>query len=119
MPNRHHDARWQAVSVLLLSASLIGLAGCGAGGFSQDALDESPGAESFLNRIQTNCGKLSVGNQPIGWLLSASSNDTTFVDATSKLQSGQFSQSDYASYINSFYPTGANQPALDCIFNQL
>lgn len=104
---------------LLLAVSLLVLAGCGADGFSRDALVESPNAEAFLDRIQANCGKLSVGNQPIGWLLSTSSNDTTFVDASSKLFLGQFSRSDYASFIDSFYPTGTNRPALDCIYKQL
>ena len=111
MLNRTSTRNSRRATMLVLSASLLALAGCGAGGFSQ----ESPGADAFMDRVQANCGKLSVGNQPIGWLLSASSNDTTFVDATSKLYSGQFSRSDYSDYINSFYPTGTNQPALDCI----
>jgi hypothetical protein len=119
MSSQRGVSRYRKPSVLLLSASLLTLAGCGADGFSRDALVESPKAEAFLDRIETNCGKLSVGNQPIGWLLSTSSNDTTFVDASSKLYLGQFSRSDYASFIDSFYPTGTNQPALDCIFKQL
>lgn len=105
----------RSVTLLLASVALLTLGGCGAGGFAQ----ESPGANDFVNRIQTNCSTLKVGNQPIGWLLGASSNDTTFVDASSKLYSGQFSRSDFADYINSFYPTGTNQPALNCIFKQL
>lgn len=99
----------------LAGASLIVLAGCGAGGFSQEGVDTN----DFLNRIQQNCGNLSVGHQRIDWLLSTSSTDTTFVDATSKLYSGQFSRSDYEDYLSSFYPGGTSQATLDCIYKQL
>lgn len=119
MPTAHHPAPRRAtfrpLLALLISALSLAMAGCGAGGFAQ----EGPESNAFLNKVQANCGKLSVGHQTIGWLLSSNSADTTFVDATTKLYSGQFSQSDYASYINSFYPTGTNESALDCIFDQL
>jgi len=105
----------RATAVLLLAGVVATLAGCGAGGFAQ----ESPGADAFLDRVQTNCGKYSVGRQPIGWLLDASSNDTTFVDATTKLFSGQFSRSDYQDFLASFYPAGTSQATLDCIYKQL
>jgi hypothetical protein len=107
--------RGRATVVLLLAGGVATLAGCGAGGFAQ----ESPGADAFLDRVQTHCGKYSVGHQPIGWLLGASSNDTTFVDATTKLFSGQFSRSDYQDSLNSFYPGGTSQATLDCIYRQL
>lgn len=107
-------ATWVLLPTLL---SLV-LTGCGPGGFARDALVEDPGADAFLNRIQQNCGKLSVGNQPLNWLLSTASNDVTFVDMTSKYFLGQFSAKDYTDGINAFYPTGTNQPALDCIFKQ-
>lgn len=108
-------SRGRATAILLLAGGVAAtLAGCGAGGFAQ----ESPGADAFLDRVQTNCGKYSVGHQPIGWLLGASSNDTTFVDATTKLFSGQFSRADYEDYLNSFYPGGTSQAALNCIYSQ-
>jgi hypothetical protein len=105
----------RATAILLLAGGVAALGGCGAGGVAQ----ESPGADAFLDRVQTNCGKYSVGHQPIGWLLSDSSTDTTFVDATTKLFSGQFSRSDYQDYLASFYPGGTSQATLDCIYNQL
>lgn len=108
------DHPCRAALTALTSACVLILAGCGAGGFAQ----ESPGANDFLNRVQQNCGKYSVGHQPIGWLLGASSTDTTFVDATSKLYSGQFSRADYEDYLNSFYPGGTSQAALNCIYSQ-
>jgi hypothetical protein len=106
---------FRPVPVVLAFASLLALVGCGAGGFSQEGVPSN----DFLNRIQQNCGKFNVGHQPIGWLLSASSSDTTFVDATSKLYSGQFSRKDYEDYLSSFYPGGTSQAALDCIYKQL
>lgn len=105
----------RSASAILTSACVLIVAGCGAGGFAQ----EGPGANDFLNRVEQNCGKLSVGHQPIGWLLSESSTDTTFVDATSKLYSGQFSRADYEGYLGSFYPGGTNRATLDCIYGQL
>jgi hypothetical protein len=109
-------SRGRATAILLLAGGVAAtLAGCGAGGFAQ----ESPGADAFLDRVQTNCGKFSVGHQPIGWLLSDSSTDTTFVDATTKLFSGQFSRSDYQDYLASFYPGGTSQATVDCSYNQL
>ncbi len=104
--------------VLLPTLLVLVLTGCGPGGFARDALVEDPGAEAFLNRIEQNCGKLSVGNQPLNWLLSSTNNDVTFVDMTSKYFLGQFSAKDYTDGINAFYATGTNQPALDCIFKQ-
>lgn len=102
----------------LLAGGLLAMAGCGTNGFSPDALIEDPGAEAFLDRIEKNCAKLSVGNQPLNWLLSTSSDDVTFIDVTSKFYFGQISPEQYQSNINAFYPTGTNQPALDCIFKQ-
>ena len=106
------------LTLVLLVSGPLALTGCGPNGFARDALDENPQAEAFLDRIEKNCAKLSVGNQPLNWLLSTSSNDTYFVDATSKYYLGQFSQKDYTDSINAFYPTGTNQPALNCIFKQ-
>ncbi|MGE5153334.1 MAG: hypothetical protein ACM3ST_04895 [Bdellovibrio bacteriovorus] len=109
------QSAFRPVALVLASASLLGLVGCGAGGFSQEGV----ASNDFLNRIQQNCGKLTVGHQPIGWLLSASSTDTTFVDAASKLYSGQFSKADFEGYLSSFYPGGTSQATLDCIYGQL
>jgi hypothetical protein len=108
----------RVLSAALLAGGILGAAGCGTNGFSPDALIENPGAEAFLDRIEANCGKLSVGNQPLNWLLSTSNNDVVFVDVTSKFYLGQIPAAEYASNINAFYPTGTNQPALDCIFRQ-
>jgi len=103
--------------VVAMTASL-GLAGC-----SSPALDdrfiENPGAEAFLDRIAHHCGKISLGDQPIDYLLENNSDDTFFVDETSKLYFGNVDRPTYASDINAFYPTDRNQRALDCIFAQL
>jgi hypothetical protein len=117
LASKRRAAPWQAASVLLASAALLALAGCGAGGFAQDSQE----SDAFLDRVQTSCGKLYVGDQQIAWLLEGrSSNSTTFADVTTKLYSGQFSQSDYTDHINAFYDSGrSNQPALECIFSQI
>lgn len=47
------------------------------------------------------------------------SDDTYFVDESSKLYFGRVSRDQYASDIDAFYPGGANQDALACIFDQL
>lgn len=102
-----------------MSAALTALSGCGTpDGFARDALIENPGADAFLTRIGQVCGKETVGNQRLNWMLSGNS-DTTFVDTTTKLYFGTFTQAQYSDAINAFYPTGTNQPALNCIFGLL
>jgi len=103
----------------LLVLAALALPGCGADGFARDSVVESQGADAFLNRIQNNCAKLSVGNQQLGWMLSSDNNDVGFVDAASKYYLGQFTAKQFRDYIESFYPTGTNGPALDCIDSQL
>ncbi len=104
---------------LSLLAAVIVLHGCGGGLVTPDSVVENPGAEAFLDQVDKRCGKLSIGNQPLSYLLDVNSNDAYFIDETSKLYFGKVDQSTFADDINSFYPTGANQPALDCIFAQL
>ncbi|WP_295453729.1 hypothetical protein [uncultured Thiodictyon sp.] len=118
MPNRRIGGGFRMAGAALLAVSLCALAGCGPNGFARDSVVEDKGSEAFLDRIQKNCAKLSVGDSPINFLLSTASNDVTFVDMTSKLYLGQFSRKDYTDGINAFYATGTNQPALDCIFKQ-
>jgi hypothetical protein len=95
------------------------LVGCGADGFARDSVVENSGAEDFLDRIQQQCGKLSVGNQQIDYLLSPGSNDVDFVDVASKYYLGQFTAQQFRDNIEAFYPTGTNGPALDCIDAQI
>jgi hypothetical protein len=119
MPVKTTARGFRPIHVLLLSASLVALAGCGTDGFAPDALIENPGADAFLTRVGQACGKESVGNQPLNWLLSTSNDDTTLVDTTSKLYLGTFTRAQYRDAINDFYPTGTNQPALNCIVGLL
>lgn len=110
--------RWRAALLPIVLAWLV-LPGCGTDGFARDSVIENQGAEAFLDRIQSNCGKLSVGNQQLDWMLSQDTDDTVFVDITSKYYFGQIDAKQYRSNIEAFYPTGTNQPALDCIDAQL
>ncbi len=112
--------RLRQASGPLLLASLLALSGCGTpDGFARDALIENPGADAFLTRIGQVCGKETVGNQRLNWMLSGDNDDTTFVDTTTKLYFGTFTRAQYSDAINAFYPTGTNQPALTCIFGLL
>jgi hypothetical protein len=76
---------------------------------------EGPESNAFLDRVDQRCGKLSIGSQPINYLLDVNSNDTTFLDETAKLGAGRIDAQTYASDINSFYPTGDNTAAISCV----
>ena len=104
-------------SALIVVVSLA-LCGCGGDVASPDALVENPGADAFLTRIASACADKSVGNNQLNWLINES-DDSYFVDETSKLYFGKVSQEQYRSDINGFYPTGSNDAALECIFSQL
>ncbi len=60
---------------------------------------------------------MAVGNNQLNWLINESA-DAYFIDETTKLYAGTVSSAQYRSDINSFYPTGANDVAIDCIFSQ-
>lgn len=80
---------------------------------------EGKESNAFANQVQSNCGRLNIGDQPINYLLSVNSNDSYFLDELSKLSSGEIDRANFTSDINSFYPPDANGPALRCIFEQL
>jgi hypothetical protein len=106
----------------LLFATLVGailLVACSGDPALTDRLVENQGAEAFLDRVAKNCGTLSVGNQTLEYLLDESSNDSYFIDESSKLYFGKVDRDTYSTDINSFYPTDDNGPALNCIFGQL
>lgn len=109
----------QSMFLLGAMAGFAVLAGCGSNPMLSDRLEENKGAEAFLDRVEKNCGKLSLGNQPVDYLLSENSDDTYFVDESSKLYFGRVDRKAYSADINSFYPGGADQRVLDCIFRQL
>jgi hypothetical protein len=76
---------------------------------------EGPASNAFLDKVDQQCGKLSIGSQPINYLLDINSNDTTFLDETAKLGAGTIDAQTYATDINSFYPTGDNAAAISCV----
>ncbi len=94
------------------------LAGCGNPVLS-DRFVENKGAEAFLDQVEKNCGKLTIGRQQLGYLLDMNSDDVYFIDVSSKLYFGRVDRNAFSSDINAFYPAGDNQAALDCIFAQL
>ena len=113
--------RQQRPNVLALMAVVgtLVLAGCSGNPALSDRVVENKGAEAFLDRIEKNCGSLYVGSNQIRDLLGVSSDDTYFIDATSKLYFGKVDKQGYAGDINAFYPADRNKKALDCIFQQL
>jgi len=96
------------LSGLVLAASLTG---CGG----NLVAPEGPESNAFLDKVDARCGKLSVGSQPINYRLDMNSDDTTFLDETAKLGAGMIDAETYANDINSFYPMGNNQAAIDCV----
>jgi len=98
----------------LIGASLA-LAGCGGGLMAP----EGPESNAFLDQISTSCGKFNIGSQPIDYLLSANSSDTYFMDEAGKLSAGEIDKATFTDDINSFYPAGNNERAIQCIFEQL
>ncbi|MBK5940436.1 hypothetical protein [Halochromatium roseum] len=94
---------------LLVLGAILG--GCGG----TLVAPEGPASNAFLDKVDERCGKLSVGGQPISYLLDVDSNDTTFLDETAKLGAGMIDGQTYVNDLNSFYPTGNNQAAMRCI----
>ncbi len=107
--------RYFEPKAVILAVTALALSGCGSGLIAP----EGPQSNAFLNQLSANCGKLSIGNQQIDFLLDINSNDAYFADLASKLQAGEIDKAKFTNDINSFYPTGTNQRALDCIFAQL
>jgi hypothetical protein len=96
---------------VLTIALSTGLAACGGGLVAP----EGPATNAFLDQVGNRCGKLNIGSQPIDYLLSDASDDTYFVDETSKLAAGEIDSATFADDINTFYPAGDNQAAITCI----
>lgn len=95
------------------------LAACAQDPAVSDRLVENKGAEGFLDRIEKNCGTLSLGHQQLKYLLDESSDDTYFIDESSKLYFGRVDKQTYATDLEAFYPGGVSQSVLECIYAQL
>jgi hypothetical protein len=106
---------------LMTGAAVLTASGCGGDLVAPDSLVEKPGVEAFYNRIADACGHLSLGNQPLNYLINISNGDDNdyFLDETSKLYYGRIDRTTYATDINGFFPTDKNTPALNCIYAQL
>jgi hypothetical protein len=103
---------YAVVQAALWTLALL-LTGCGG----TLVAPEGPASNAFLDQVDRRCGKLSVGSQPIDYLLDANSDDTTFLDETSKLGAGVIDAETYATDINSFYPAGNNRAAINCVIS--
>jgi hypothetical protein len=103
----------------VMIAFIPALSGCGGGLMAPDSLVEDPGAEAFYNRIADVCGHHSIGNRPLDYLIDVGGDNAYFLDETGKLYFGRIDRTTYANNIDGFFPSGANAPALSCIFAQL
>ena len=102
-------------TTFLIALAMSVLSGCGG----DLVAPEGRQANAFLDQVSANCGRLSIGSQPIDYLLDINNNDVYFIDELSKLSTGKIDKAAFTSDISAFYPTGSNQGALDCIFAQL
>ncbi len=101
---------------MLITATLAAaLAGCG----SDLVAPEGSASNAFLDQVDRACGDLNVGASSIRYLLDEDSNDLTFLDETGKLSDGRVSAEGYRQMINSFYPAGNNEAAINCVLAQL
>jgi hypothetical protein len=102
---------------ITIRAALVStlLAACG----SDLVAPEGPASNAFLDKVDRACGSLSLGSGTVGFLLDQSGDDLTFLDETSKLSDGRVSPDQYRQTINSFYPVGNNDAAIDCVLAQL
>jgi hypothetical protein len=100
---------------LTAAALLAALSGCGGTLIAP----EGPASNAFLDQVASACGKHSIGKQPINYLLDVSNDDVTFLDETAKLSAGTLTPAAYRDAINAFYPSGNNDPAIDCVIAQL
>jgi hypothetical protein len=109
-PMAHPSARALPATLVLAA-----LAGCGGDLIAP----EGAVSNAFINKVDTACGRYTIGTQPIDYLLDINSSDVTFLDETAKLGAGEIDPDTYRDAINSFYPTGNNRAAIDCVIRQL
>lgn len=102
-------------SATIVVALVSLLAACG----SDLVAPEGSASNAFLDQVDQTCGSLSIGSSSIGYLLDQSGDDLTFLDETAKLFNGRVSPQQYRQMINSFYPAGSNDAAIDCVLAQL
>jgi hypothetical protein len=120
LPASFHHAQGLDMKNKILLATLYVLTvafltGCSSSPFAP----EYSVTNAFLKKVQTNCGTRSLGGQSIDSMFGMNSNETMFLDLTSDLVTERISRSDYAATLNGFFPTGGNDAAIDCVFDQL
>lgn len=101
--------------IITATVLLATVAGCGGDLIAP----EGAASNAFLNKVDAACGHLSIGLQTIDYMLDVSNDDVTFLDETAKLGAGEIDPDTYRDAINSFYPTGNNRPAIDCVIAQV
>lgn len=102
-------------SLLLVAALLGALGGC-----APDAWKPNPTYDTFLNKVDKNCGTMRIGEVTISQLMNPGSNlySTYFVDLTSRFDLGRVSAEDYVDGISSTFTTIRDSAGIRCIVAQ-
>jgi len=104
---------------MLLALLLVSLLTACAGGLpANERVAAHSGSQAFLDQVARACGDKNIGSTQLDYKINHS-GDAYFLDVTSKLYLGIITRKEYADDMNSLYPVGSNQAALDCIFSQL
>lgn len=110
------------VRSVLIAAAVGSLLGCGGDLMATDSIVENDNAEAFLDRVEQECAKHSIGGWSMKEMLGSATTNPQgdyFVDLTTKLYEGKISKAAYASNVDAFFPRGNNQDAVECTFSQL
>lgn len=73
----------------------------------------------FLVTVTKECGTLTLGGQTINSMFGMTSSEPLFINLTSDLAAGRISKSNYAATLNSGFPTGGNDAAINCVLDKL
>ncbi len=101
--------------LLPVAALLVALSGC-----APDAWKPNPIYDTFLNKVDKNCGTMRIGEITISQLMNPGSNlySTYFVDLTSRFDLGRISTEDYVEGISTTFTTIRDTAGIRCIVAQ-
>lgn len=106
---------WSRRCLLPVAALLAALVGC-----APDAWKPNPIYDTFLNKVDKNCGTMRIGEVTISQLMNPGSNlySAYFVDMTSRFDLGRISTEDYVEGIATTFTTIRDTPGIRCIVAQ-
>ncbi|MCB2022330.1 MAG: hypothetical protein KDG44_16160 [Burkholderiaceae bacterium] len=106
---------WLRCCSLPAAALLVALGGC-----ASDAWKPNPTYDTFLNKVDKNCGTMRIGEVTISQLMNPGSNlySAYFVDMTSRFDLGRISTEDYVEGISTTFTTIRDTAGIRCIVAQ-